>query len=72
MFHSNLIFLLVPVLLPLAGAAGVLARETQMRRRLAAGVLLLEPIFCYLATDLRGSRPASNRSDAALRHQRGM
>ncbi len=66
MFHSNLIFLLVPVLLPLAGAAGVLARETQMRRRLAAGVLLLEPIFCYLATDLRGSLTLFERGGTVL------
>ena len=55
MFHSNLIFLLVPVLLPLFGAAGACLHEIQLRRRILAGVLLLEPIFAFLATDLRGS-----------------
>ena len=55
MFHSNLIYLLVPALLGLLGSAGALMRESQQRRRFVAAMLLLEPIFCLLAADLRGS-----------------
>lgn len=66
MFHSNLIFLLVPVLLPLFGAAGACLHEIQLRRRILAGVLLLEPIFAFLATDLRGSLTLWARAGMAL------
>lgn len=66
MFHSNLIYLLVPALLGLLGSAGALMRESQQRRRFVAAMLLLEPIFCLLAADLRGSLVLVRNGAASL------